>query len=134
MLANTVHSYPAFYIGGPIGIVLSMAVEITALLFYLRRIRNPMWIFSRFAVANVLSALAGIPIFVTTDHLPSGIQENLVSLTLGVSIAFLVTVYIESVVFRFGCPRDQHRVLVGAVVRSNFLSYAALVALYLILI
>ena len=132
MLANTVHTYPAFFIGGWLGIAASMVVEFTALVMYLRKFQKLRWIFGRFVLGNLLSALAGLPIFVTTHYFPSGTaKDNILSLTLGVAFAFITTILIESAVFLFHCQPVQHWKLVRAVVMSNFYSYSLLVAIHL---
>jgi len=132
MLANTIHTYPALFIGGWLGIAASMVVEFTALVVYFRKFQKMKWIFRRFALANVLSAIAGLPIFVTTYYFPSGTaKDNISSLTLGVSFAFIATIIIEIAVFLFHCQPVPRRELVRAVVMSNFFSYSLLVAIHL---
>ncbi len=133
MFANTIHTYPAIFIGGWLGIAASMVVEFAALMMYLRKFQSVRWIFRRFVLANFLSALVGLPIFVTTYYFPSGTaKDNIQSLTLGVSIAFLATILIESVVFLFGSQAGQRRELVRAVVMSNVFSYSLLVGIHLL--
>lgn len=135
LLANTIHSYPAFFIGGWIGVVFSMVVEIASLTCYLRRAKSSAWIYRRFLAANLLSAFAGVPIFVTTYYPPSGTAKaNIESLSNGVAIAFLVTILVEVCVFIWRTPTDQRRMILRAVFMSNFYSYAALVAIHLYLV
>jgi hypothetical protein len=132
MLANTIHSYSAFFIGGWIGITCSMLVEFAALWGYLRRIRSPKSIVPRFVIANLASAVAGLPISVTTYYFPSGtVRDNILSLTSGIGIAYLATVFIESAAFLFGSEPAEHRRLIRALVMSNFFSYSVLVAIHL---
>ncbi len=135
MLANTLHTYPAFFIGGWLGIAASMVVEFTAVVIYLRKLQKRRWIFGRFVLANVLSALAGLPIFVTTYYFPSGTaKDNIHSLAIGISFAFIATILIESAVFLFHSQPTEHYKLVRAVIMSNFYSYSLLVAIHLITI
>ena len=135
LLANTIHSYPAFFIGGWFGILLSMVVEFSSLSYYLRRIRSSRWIFRRFVVANLLSALAGIPIFVTTYYPPSGTaKDNIQSLSMGVLIVFIVTILIEGSIFLRRTSTSEKVAILRSVIMSNFFSYASLVALHLYLV
>ncbi len=132
--ANTIHTYPAFFIGGWIGIFVSMVLEWSFLDFYLRKRKPSFWIFRRFVLANVLSAVAGIPIFITRYYYPSGdAADNLFSLWAGVIGAFFITLVIECSVFLSRSAGPERAALFRAVVMSNFFSYAALVAIHLIL-
>ena len=117
--------------GGVVGVVLSMVVELCSLLGYLRRERSARWIFVRFFLANLLSAAVGLVLIMEQYFPPSGSPAaNLTQLTGGTIVAFIVTLFIEGATFLLRPGGNRAKVL-RAVVMSNFFSYATIVAVYL---
>lgn len=135
MLANTIHAYPVLLMGGWPGIVLSMAVEYLCLKWYLGKMVSGRWILKRFVLANIMSATVGLIIHVTTRYYPSGnTEQNLNTLVMAVSVAFILTVCIELTVFLWASKPVKARQIIRGVLMGNVLSYSVLVAIHLLFI
>ena len=133
ILANTVFAYPVLLLSGWIGLTLSMTVELTILLLYLRHSFAPLWIAKRFLIANLFSAVFGLLILVVVRHPPSGTTaDNVRSLALGMAAAFVLSLFLEGAVFLRGGSRESAKVKAKAVFMGNFFSYSVILAIHLV--
>lgn len=132
ILANAVLVYPVPLMGGLDGLVLAMGVEALVVYGYLRRAHSLRWIAARFVLANLLSTLAGLQIYVAVGFSSRGLTEDrVVDWLLGVIWAFLVTILIERLAFADRKNPATSWLRWRAVLMGNVLSYATLVAVYL---
>lgn len=137
LLANTVFVFPAFFIAGWLGLAAALATELAMLWGYLRKRSRFRWVFKTFLAANLISTLVGVPILVTRAYFPnSEVYNNLASLWIGVSVAFVVTVFVEYGYFRWRSRVSElheldRRQLFRAVFMANFASYTVILSLHL---
>lgn len=131
LLANTIwapffvycYDFPAALISVSFGFV----VECIAFVGYKRHLIPLSSCLRRLALANVISYVAGLLLMV---FLPFEVHKtSLADISLSFLFAYLITLPIEGWFLRSQLPA-QSRVLVRAVVMSNFASYAVLFSGY----